>query len=196
VKKTAKGKILVIMLTLVLCWLGTAGAESNTATGNGALSASARLNFQITIPKFIIFRVGTAGAGNIDTVLFDPAATNVANATAGFGATGGTGTVAVSIISNGGAVTLLEANDGGGNGLSDGGATPNYISYAQINTADGGNITPPTLSDAGGNVQTITPTAGAVTIRNDTWTYTYDNPATPPAPGTYTGQVTYTASVP
>ena len=194
-KKTAKGKILVIMLTLVLCWLGTAGAETGTATGNGALSANARLNFQITIPKFIIFRVGTDGAGNIDTVLFDPAATDVANATAGFGATGGTGTVAVSIISNGGQVTLQEANNGGGNGLSDGGT--NYISYAQINTADSaGSITPPTLSDAGSNTVTVTPTTGVVTIRNDTWTYTYDNPATPPAPGTYTGQVTYTASVP
>ena len=194
-KKTAKGKILVIMLTLVLCCLGTAGAETGTATGNGALSASARLNFQITIPKFIIFRVGTAGAGNIDTVLFDPAATDVANATAGFGATGGTGDLAVSIISNGGSVTLQATNNGAGNGLSDGGT--NYISYAQINTANSaGSITPPTLSDAGSNTVTVTPTTGVVTIRNDTWTYTYDNPATPPAPGTYTGQVTYTASVP
>jgi hypothetical protein len=194
VKKTAKGKILILMLTLVLCCLGTAGAETGTATGNGALSASARLNFQITIPKFIIFTVGTAGAA-IDTVQFDPTPTDVASATANLGATGGTGNLAVSIISNGGQVTLQEANNGGGNGLSDGGT--NYISYAQINTADSaGSITPPTLSDAGGNSQTVTPSAGVVTIRNDTWTYTYDNPATPPAPGTYTGQVTYTAAVP
>lgn len=192
-KTLAKGKIVALIVAVSVCWLSSAAAETGIGTGVGS-SADARLNFRINIPTFILFTVGTPGAGSIDTVTFDPAAADIAAATAGIAATAGSGTVAVRVVSNGGQVTLFEANDGGGNGLVDGG---NFISYDQINTvASIGSILPPTLSDGGGNSQPVPLTAAPITVQTGQWTFTYDNPAVPPVPGTYTGQVTYTASLP
>jgi hypothetical protein len=120
---------------------------------------------------------------------------------AGTGGDVGSGRVTVSLISNSGAVTITETNNGGGNGLANGGT--DYISYAQINTTDSGTggIAPPPLSNGGGNSVAIATTSGNVTVRDSQWTYTYDNPATPPPAGTYGGQanggrVTYTAAIP
>jgi len=192
-------KTMVIILTMVMsmCWTSGVMAETSTVSVSvppgGALNADARLNFRINIPKFIIFTVGTAGS-TVDEVVFDPAVADVAVGNPGTAATTN-GTVTVSLISNGGMVAIAEANDGGGSGLSDGGI--NNISYSQIITDDTGSPIPaPTLSDAGGNSENVTPTINGITVETGQWTYTYDNPATPPAPGTYTGQVTYTASVP
>ena len=94
------------------------------------------------------------------------------------------------LISNGGNITITETNDGGGPGLI---SASGNISYAQINTGDGA-ISAPVLSDAGGNTSSII--SAGVTTLSDVWTYTYTNPATPPLPDTYTGQVTYTAAIP
>ena len=196
-----KKTLLAAALTLAGGVAQTAHAEQDIQTGAGAVSAAARLDFRIVIPKFVLFRVGPTGA-TIDEITFSPTASDVADdsgtaTTAGTGgdAAGGSG-VNVVLRSNGGAVTISEDNDGGGSGLSDGGS--NNISYAQIGTTDGGNITAPQLSDGGINDSgAITPNIGSsVTSLTDVWTYTYTNPATPPAEGTYTGRVTYTAAVP
>ena len=73
----------------------------------------------------------------------------------------------------------------------------NYISYAQITTAESsGDIPAPQLSNAGTNSSMVPLTLGSVTAETDQWTYTFVTPASPPAPGTYSGQVTYTASIP
>ncbi len=184
-------------MVIALCYVNFANADTDFATGAGA-TASVDLDFQIVIPRFIYFRVGTVGS--INTINFSPTATEVATGATinGTGGDAGPGAVNVEVISNGGNITITELNDGGGVGLIDG---ANNISYAQIITADtSGNISAPTLSDAGGNTSSIAP--AGVTNLSDVWTYTYTNPATPPAAGTYGGsianggRVTYTAAVP
>ena len=194
-KTKARITLLGLVMVISLCYVNFANAESNFATGAGPQSAAVRLDFQIVIPKFIYFRVGTAGAGAgfIDTINFSPTAIEVATPgaiTAGTGGDVGGGAVNVDLISNGGNITITETNDGGGPGLI---SASGNISYAQINTGDGA-ISAPVLSDAGGNTSSII--SAGVTTLSDVWTYTYTNPATPPLPDTYTGQVTYTAAIP
>lgn len=184
--------LLGLVMVIVFCYPNFVGAESSSATGGGA-SASVRLEFQIFIPSFIYFKVGSGG-GTVDTVDFQPTVNDVATS-ATTSALGGTGTVEVVLLSNAGQITIEEANDGGGNGLDDGGT--NYISWSQIvATPNSPGIDPPQLSDAGGNTSIIAPTSGNITVKSTQWIYTYNNPATPPASGTYTGIATYTASIP
>jgi hypothetical protein len=180
-----------------------AHAESNTVNGNGALSADAHLDFSIVIPRFLSFRVGTAGA-TIDQITFSPTAANVGNSTpvagAGGNAAGGSG-ASVSVLGNGGQITISEANNSGGNGLKHA-TLADTINYSEITTtsSDAANLDAPTLSNAGGNTSTPVLSAGNVTNRSATWTYAYAN-TTIPSAGTYGtqangGRVTYTASMP
>jgi len=196
-KTTFKFFILGLVMVMALCYANPASAETAFDSGTGALSAAARLNFEIVIPRFVYFRVGQAGIG-IDTVQFDPTAEQVAEGTAGIVATSGSGDVSVSLVSNAGGVTITPTNNGSGNGLSDGGAIANYISYGQIDTSsNAGTLSAPALTNAGGTAVSITPNINAnVTNISATWTYTYNNPTNPPAAGNYTGQVTYTAATP
>ena len=193
-KTKARITLLGLVMVMALCYANSAVADTDSATGAGA-TASVDLDFQIVIPSFIYFRVGTAVPGTVDVINFNPTGTDVATPgaiTAGTGGDAGGGAVNVDVISNGGNITITELNDGGGTGLSDGGS--NNISYAQIITADGGNISAPTLSDAAAN--TVTILSAGITVESDVWTYTYSNPATPPVAATYTGRVTYTAAIP
>lgn len=191
-------KLITAGAIMGLSMLQPAFSATDVATGAAAQStgagASVDLNFNITIPEFILFQVG---AGT-ETISFAPSATDVANGTAnttGTGGDAGAGAVNVRLISNAGTVQIKESNNGTGSGLTNG---ANNISYAQIKTAEtgAGGITPPALSDSGANTSTVTPSSGSVTAKSTVWTYTYDNPALPPAPGTYTGTVTYTAAIP
>jgi len=207
-KTKARIILLGLVIAIALCYANFANAESNSAIGaaaqSGGTGAAVNLDFQITIPAFIYFRVGSTAAV-IDQIQFAPTADEVATAatTAGTGGDLGSGTVTVSIVSNAGlgaGVDITETNNSGGNGLYDG--TANYISYSQINTiSNNGNLPAPVLSDAGSNSVNIAATAGTITNRQAQWTYTYDNPVTPPAAGTYGGlanggRVTYTAATP
>lgn len=187
-----KARIILLGLVMVIafCYVNFANAESNFATGAGPQSADASLDFQIVIPKFIYFRVGTAGIGSIDTINFNPTVDEISTGGITTGAPAG-GAVAVSLVSNGGTITITTANDGSNNGLADG---LNYISYDQINTLAGGTIPAPDLTNAGAVAAVVIPSAD-ITVANDIWTYTYSNPGTPPVPGTYTGRVTYTAAI-
>ena len=207
-KTKARVILLGLVMAIAFCYATSVRAESNFATGaaaqSGGAGAAVNLDFQIVIPTFIYFRVGSSGAA-IDQIQFTPTADEVANATAGIAGTGGdlgTGIVTVSLVSNAGGVDITESNNSAGAGLGDGAG--NYISYAQINTAtNDGNLPAPVLSDAGSNSVSIPVTAGNITNRQAQWTYTYDNPATPPEAGTYGtggaatgGRVTYTAAIP
>ena len=186
---------------LALGLSGTTHADTATATGaaagSGGAGAQVDLQFRIIIPQFIFFRVGSTGT-TVDRIQFDPTTADVTTPGAVTNATSGgdvsPGVVTVSLISNAGAVTISETNDGGGSGLSNG--SGDFISYAQINSSGTGTIAPPPLSDAGTGSTPVPTTAGAVTVASDQWTYTYTNPATPPAPGTYDGTVFYTAAIP
>ena len=200
-KTTLKIFILGLVMVMALCYANPASAESDFAidTGSGA-TASARLNFQIVIPRFVYFRVGSSGAGNIDTVTFRPSAEEVAEGTAGISGDLGSGIVSVSLVSNAGSITITENNNSSGSGLENGSGSS--ISYAQISTATNNAALPaPTLSDGGGNVSNPVAAGNITNIQTD-WTYTYNNPTTdPPEAGTYGGvanggQVIYTAATP
>jgi len=205
-KTKARVILLGLVMAIAFCYATSVRAETSFATGvaaqSGGTGAAVNLDFQIIIPEFIYFRVGSDLAV-IDQILFSPTPAQVANAILGIAGTGGDllgGTVTVSLVSNSGGVDITETNNSGGSGLGDG--TGNFISYGQINTATtDGNLPAPALSNSNLNSVSITPTSGAITNRQAQWTYTYDNPATPPAAGTYGGsanggQVTYTAAVP
>jgi hypothetical protein len=137
-------KVLGLVMAIMFCYVGISGAQSSSATGAGA-NASVDLDFQIIIPNFIYFRVGTAGP-TVDTVSFAPTAAQVAAGTQDIAGTGGDltgGAVTVNLISNGGAVTI-DANGNGG--LSDG---SNTIDFATISTVSSDTDLPaPTLSNA------------------------------------------------
>jgi hypothetical protein len=174
-----------------------AQAESSFASGTGAISASARVDFQITIPKFVSLRVGTLGAP-IDLVSFAPAAANVGNsaAVAGTGGNLGGGAVTTTVLGNGGAVSLGAGTVAAmSNGFGD------TISWTQITTASSNLLlAAPVLADGASAPVSVAATAGVVN-QTATWTYSYANTVTPAA-GTYggsvanNGRVTYTASLP
>ena len=195
-KSLIAAAVLVAMPTI-------ASAESNFQTGTGSLTATARLDFQFVIPKFLYLRVGSNDA-NVNLISFTVPAANVGNGTpvAASAASGdlGNGVVTARVIGNGGNVTLSSATIGA---LNDGGT--NTISYSQISTAasvltSGTPLAAPALVDGGATNTTVPATSGVVN-RDARWTYSYLNTVTPAA-GSYggvnvnNGRVTYTAVTP
>jgi hypothetical protein len=192
--KKLNKKLSAALLASALAAPQFVSADTTVVSGDvaqtGGAGAAVDLNFRITIPDFIFFRVGAAAS--VDQIDFAPTATEVHTAVAGIAGTGGDqtgGVVTVKLISNAGAVDI-ESSTTGATGLVSGADT---ISYAQINTADsgGGGIAPPALADNSVNSQSIGTTSGSVTNRSSEWTYTYDNPAAPPASGVYTGSAAF-----
>jgi hypothetical protein len=176
----------------------SANAESSFATGTGGLSTSARIDFQITIPKFVALRVGTAGVNNVDLISFTVPALNVGDSTPVVG-TGGdltNGVVTASVLGNGGTVTLGASTVGA---LTNGGA--GSINWSQITTVSSapGVLPAPVLANGPSATVPVAATAGIVNA-SATWTYGYSN-ANVLESGTYggvnanNGRVTYTASV-
>jgi hypothetical protein len=184
-------------------------AESAFTTGAGALTASARLDFTIVIPKVLFLQVGTgtnmAANAAVNLITFNVPAASVGNgaaiaATAGSGDLGN-GTVTAKVVGNNGTITFTSTTLGAlGNGAGD------TISYGQISTAvaaltSGTPLAHPTLADAATTTVTLNPAPSKVINRDARWTYTYTN-ANVVAPGTYggvntnNGRVTYTASMP
>jgi hypothetical protein len=186
-------------------------AESTFTTGAASpLTATAHVDFQITIPKFLFLRVGTgtgtatggyATLGTIDLITWSPTAAQVGSGVlAGTGGDLAGGTETAVVVANNGAVTLSSTTTGP---LSDG--TGDTISYATITTTASHNTTgttlpAPALAD-GATTNTTVPAVGKIVQQDAKWAYTYANATSPPA-GTYGGvglnggRVTYTASVP
>ncbi|MET4731132.1 putative membrane protein [Lysobacter enzymogenes] len=188
-----------------------AQAESQYTTGTASpITATARLDFQITVPKILFLRVG-AGAdytntATINQISFAVPAANVGNgaAVAATAASGdlGNGAVTAKLVGNNGTITLSSSTVGAlGNGSGD------SISYSQIQTTTATNTTAtalnaPALADGAVTSTTVAPGAGSKVVNLDAkWTYAYLNGAVV-APGTYGGvnannsRVTYTASMP
>lgn len=187
---------------------GSALAESSYTTGAGTLDASARLDFQIIIPKILYLRVGTgtnlANNTTVNLISFNVPAASVGNgtpvaATAGSGDLGN-GTVTARVIGNSGNILLSSTTTGPlSNGIGD------TISYGQISTAaailtSSSALPAPALADGATTTTTVTAVAKVVN-RDAQWTYSYLNSGVV-APGTYggvninAGRVTYTASMP
>ena len=185
-----------------------ARAESNIQTGAGALTATARLDFRITVPKTLFLQVGTGTASANDTTInlidFVVPAPNIGDGTpiAATAVSGdlGNGTVTAKVVGNNGNVTLSSTTAGAlGNGAGD------TISFAQIATTaavltSATALAAPALVD-GGSTNTTVPATGKIVNRDARWTFSFLNSAIVP-PGTYGGvnannsRVTYTAAMP
>jgi hypothetical protein len=189
-------------LTLIFCVLlcsaisPAALAESRSIEGSvdAGMATTARLNLQVVIPRFLYFRVGSAGS-TVDTLSFEPPAGAVGDGRivsgSGGDAAGGSG-ASVSLRSNAGQITIVANNDGGVGGLGGGGA----ISLAEINVrSDSPELATPSLTDAGGSVARVLATHGNVTDHHATWTYEYRNRHAV-APGVYNAEIIYTAVSP
>jgi hypothetical protein len=208
-----KALLAATALTPLLCQ-----AESTFNTGGGSpATATAHVDFQITIPKFLFLRVGTgtgtiAGGfvttGTVDQITWAPTAAQVGNGTAlagtgGDASVGAAGAEMAVVVANNGNVTLSSATTGP---LNDG--SGDTISYGQIKTTATTltsltALPAPALADVGTTSTTLT-AVGKIVQQDAKWTYTYLNATVPPA-GTYggggvtntgAGRVTYTATVP
>lgn len=186
-----------------------AHAESTFTTGTTTpITATARVDFQVTIPKILYLRVGSgsalANSPTVNLIDFVVPAASVGNGTpiAATLASGdlGNGSVTARVIGNNGNVTLSSNTLGAlGNGSGD------TISYGQISTAaavltSSTALPAPALADGATTTTTVTAVAKVVN-RDAQWTYSYLNSGIV-APGTYGGvnvnnsRVTYTASMP
>ena len=191
-----------------------AQAESSTQSAlTGALTATARVDVQITVPKVLFLRVGTGGlygaaaVATIDLISYTVPAANLGNGTAVTATSGGDvapGSVTALLRSNAGAVTLTANTLGAiSNGAGD------TIPWSQIAVASANLVAPAfantlphsvALPLTGASANFAPAAVAKVTNVGSTWTYTYLNQVTVPA-GTYggvntnNGRVTYTASV-
>lgn len=179
----------------------SANAETGTAIGAGNISANARQDFRVIIPQFIIFRVGVAGAGfsliDCDMSLVAPASIGNGVDQACVGGDVGGGVSNVSVISNAGNININVNTTGQ---LQNVAADNMPFTEIVAVSSDAANLPVPLMPVSGlGVAVNVAPSAGAVTNRSATWTYTYDNSAIYPA-GTYggvnvnNGRVTYTAA--
>jgi hypothetical protein len=187
----------LILKTLAAALLATpllASAESQLVVGAG--SAQARLNFQIVIPRVLFLGVGQGAALplanniNIDTVTFDYTTNPLAVSTGAAAAVVTGAAVPVRVFGNNGVIQIAVSNPatlGNGNG--------DTIAFTDIGvtSSDATNLNAPVMS--GAPVNAVVSSGTKVTSRNATWTYAYANTAAAAA-GTYTGQVTYTATMP
>ena len=168
--------------------------------------AQATLNFSLNVDKFLYLQVGSAGA-QIDTVRFDLGTSlpgsGITSIAPPFSLGTGTpinavtsGTLQVIVRGNNGVISVAATNNGAGLGLSNGSGA--YLNYAQITTAtDNAGLPAPALTNTGSTTVNVSATAygGKVTNQTANWTFRLANTVVP-APGSYAGQVTYTAAMP
>jgi hypothetical protein len=178
-----------------------AGSSTDSA---GALDINQGLNFTMVYPRFLRFRVGSAGSGVIDRVTFTPTVANLGTSTVltGVGGDAGGSTANVEVVANNGQVTITPTNNSAGLGLGTGNAADGFIAFSEIQTlSSDANLPAPALSNAGGTASQPTLNSALVTSRSAQWTFRYLN-ATVPSAGTYGaaggtgGRVTYTATMP
>ncbi len=186
-------KVGTVALVAVMAAPFAANAESSFVTGTATpLTTTARVDFQIQIPKFLALQVGSAGT--IDQITFTPTATELLNATAvgGTGGNLGAGAVSTRVRANNGNVSLVANSAPLTNGLGD------SIDWAEVDTVSSSAALPaPVLVNGLGASVPLTANlaGGRVTDLSANWTYSFLNSTVVPV-GTYTGQVTYTASMP
>lgn len=203
------------LLCLACIPLSAAHAASSTAGPSAAtpLTASVTLDFAIAIDKFLFFRIGdsawptlSSAVSNVGFVLTPsipavpttPAAgNNTAVAWSGgapaFTVASSGNVLPVEVRSNAGQVTLRATAT---TALASG---ANTIPLSEILVASSdSNLPAPAIPNTGtGTAVNVVGTAftNLVTVRTANWTFSYANLASRTA-GTYTGQVTFTASSP
>jgi len=185
-------KVGTVALVAVMAAPFAANAESSfVATG----PATARVDFQVTIPTFLSLRVGSTGT-TIDRIDFAPSAANLGNSTAvaGTGGNLGGGAVSANVRGNGGNMTLLASTGPLVNALGD------LIDWNQISTisSNASGLPAPVLVNSPSTTSvplTANLANGRVTNLDANWTYSFLNQTVLPE-GTYSGRVTYTATMP
>lgn len=185
-----KSLLLKSALALAMATPLMASAESDITIGNG--TASADLDFRVVIPRVLYLAVGTGNAtladnATEDLVSFD-FTTNPQDVGTGAAAGAITGNaVPVRVFGNNGLIQIAASN---GN-LTDGGGNTIPLSQITAISSDPTNFDVP----APGGTANPALSAGRVTDRTATWTYSFAN-TTPAGAGTYDGTITYTASMP
>lgn len=200
-------KLRVVALSvLAACASLSAHAESNVVTTG---SATARLDFTITIPRVLFLQVGTGTpfttVGTIDNVTFTPTTAQIVSGGSVAAATNGT--VTVRVAGNNGTLSLSAAAAGQ---LNNGGTqnipwTEIGVTAATPTTPAAGftaaSITHPVLT-AAGTSSTTTLTATGTLRQESNWTFAYNNTGNY-NPGTYggtggtnNGRLTYTLAMP
>ncbi len=194
----------------------SAHAESNFVSATtGTLTATARLDFVVTIPRVLYLRVGTGtdftSVATVDLINFAVPAAAVGNgvAVAGTGGDLGAGAVTVRVLGNGGDITLNSSTTGPLNN----GVAGQQIGWNRINVASsplaattGGfnnsGLTHPAFNTNGGaGTAVLLAASNKLVQREGQWTYSYANTDVVAA-GTYggagvnNGRVSYTASMP
>lgn len=202
----------LLALSLLAAVPMLAQAESQYTTGTGTpITASAKLDFQITIPKILFLRVGSGADYTTNTTVNQIAFVVPANQV-GIGGTGiaataasgdlNDGKVTAKLVGNNGTITLTSTTLGALNN----GVAGDTISYSQIEATEAvltsaAALPHPTLADGATTTSTVAPGTGKLVNRDAVWTYKYKN-ANVVAPGVYGGvnvnnsRVTYTASMP
>jgi len=194
-----------LLVAVLAAWPATDARAEQPATDTTApFAVSARLNFRLTYPAFLRFRVGTAGA-TVNTLSFAVPAALVGSGTpvAATGGDAGASALNVEVAGNNGQVTITATNSSGGQGIGTGTASDGRINYNQIDTVSSSpQLPPPLLTNAGGTTSQPSLNSALVTQRSAVWTYSYLNQTIPSA-GTYGGtnaarggRVTYTATMP
>jgi hypothetical protein len=199
----------VLAATGVAAIPSAAHAESRFVTGTASpLTASANLDFTITIPKFVYVRIGsgTNAANNnaVDSLVYSVPAANVGDGSSIAG-TGGDltgGQVTARVIGNNGTIAFSSTTAGAlSNGVGD------SISWSQMGVTVAANTTTtalshPALVDGSTTTLNLAPTSGTkVTNLDAKWTFAYKNESIVAA-GTYggvntnNGRVTYAVSMP
>jgi len=193
------------MLAMPFC----AQAASDINTGSGPNStASAAVDFRITIPRVLFLQVGTGAlltdVATVNLIDFTVPAANLGTGPAGVNVVGGDvspGVVTARLIGNNGDIAFNVTTGGAlSNGAGD------SISYSQITTTEAALplvanlLSAPVLADGASTAITVGAT-NKVVNHGAQWTYAYANAAPVPA-GTYggvnvnNGRATYTATMP
>jgi hypothetical protein len=195
-----KSKLLAVALIAGSLAASNAFAESRitavAGTATGTMSTTARLDFQVVVPKILYLKVGTAGA-TVDNVRFDISLTGItvpsndvvfAGPVDGSFTSSATGnSVGVNLWTNNGSASL----NCSGSALASG---SNTIALSNITVT---NASAGALAHPGTSLACVSASRGTAGFNNlsDTWTFAYA-PTVLPAAGNYTTQVTYTASQP
>jgi hypothetical protein len=192
-------KLLVAAAAFAAVSMAHAESDLNTGAAPG-LSATAKLDFRIVVPRIIFLRVGTGvnfadalGAINTDRVDFNLTAADIASAAAVAGAAGlGPYPVAVRVLGNGGNISFTANGTAGG--LSNGVQTIPWTEIAPTSSNAAGLPHPAIGNGAAGAATSLAATANVVN-QSANWSFSYTN-TNAMASGTYNGQIVYTAALP
>jgi hypothetical protein len=186
-----------IALAVALAVPALAAAESNFVSGGTPLSAQARLNIQVTIPRILFLSVGTGAYpnnnGTIDTVSINVPAANVGDGVA----VNAGAAVAVRVRGNGGNINLKSTTPGPL--LNDSG---DQLAFTTISAStSNASLGHPAFVASGDSADVVLTATNRVFDQTANWTFSYAN-ASVIAEGTYggtvakQGQVIYTATLP